>query len=324
MFAEQGKSVMRRLLIALGLMGLLSPAFAADYELPFPHGVPVLPASSPPPYVVGPPTPKYHWGGVYGGVQGGYSSATVNFGTAASEISYLLRNNPAILQDQQISQWPVLGSSSGDANGASFGGFIGYNYEWEDVITGLELNYNHFLSLSTSVNGSVTRTFNDSTNLPPGHDYNYTVTTSAQPSVHMTDIATFRARAGWEVGSFLPYAFAGLAVGRADTSTSATVSGSYYDVPTVQPAGTPQLGCLPVNMVDLRTGTCLPQTLNAGTVGTFQNGAFAYGVTTGLGVDIAVTTNLFVRGEFEYIFFTPVNSIQVSLWSARVGAGVKF
>jgi opacity protein-like surface antigen len=203
-----------------------------------------------------------------------------------------LRNNPAILQDQQISQWPVLSSSSssGDANGASFGGFIGYNYEWEDVITGLELNYNHFLSLSTSTNGSVQRTFNDSTNLPPGHDYNYTVNASAQSSLHMTDIATFRARAGWEAGSFLPYAFAGLAVGRADTSTSATVSGSYYDVPTVQPAGTPQLGCLPVYGVSPVTGTCPPQTLNVnpGTVGNFQNGAFAYGVATGLGMDIAV------------------------------------
>jgi outer membrane immunogenic protein len=315
---------MRRLLVALGLMGLISPAFAADYELPPP--VPIRPASSTPTYVVGPPKPQYHWGGVYGGIQGGYSSAVVNFGTAASEISALFRNNPAILQDQQISQWPVFSSSSADANSASLGGFIGYNYEWEDVILGLELNYNHFPSPSTSVNGSVTRSFNDSTNLPPGHDYNYTVTASAQSYMQITDIATFRARAGWEVGSFLPYAFGGLAVGRADTLTSAAVSGSYYDVPTVQPAGTPQLGCLPVNVVSPVTGTCLPQTLNVnpGTVGNFQNGAFAYGVATGLGMDIALSTNLFVRGEFEYIFFPPVNGMQVSLWSARVGAAVKF
>jgi opacity protein-like surface antigen len=47
-------------------------------------------------------------------------------------------------------------------------------------------------------------------------------------------------------------------------------------------------------------------------------------VTTGLGTDVALTSNLFVRGEFEYIFFAPVNGIQVSMWSARVGAGVKF
>jgi outer membrane immunogenic protein len=307
---------MRRLLVALGLMGLLSPAFAADYELPPP--VPMRPASSTPTYVVGPPKPQYHWGGVYGGVQGGYSSAVVNFGTAASEISAILRGT-AILQDQQISQWPVFSSSSGYPNSASFGGFIGYNYEWEDVITGLELNYNHLFSLSTSVNGSITRSFTDSTNLPAGHNDFYNLTVGAQSSIHITDIATFRARAGWEVGSFLPYGFAGLAVGRADTSTSAIVYGSYYDVPTVQPAPGPQLGCLPPGGPPCPTVPVGPIT-----DGTSQNGAFAYGVATGLGMDVALSTNLFVRGEFEYIFFPPVNGIQFSLWSARVGAGVKF
>jgi outer membrane immunogenic protein len=311
---------MRRLLIAFGLMGLVSPAFAADYELP------ILRGSSPPPVptpaVVGPPKPQYHWGGVYGGVQGGYSSAVVNFGTAASEISTLLRGT-AILQDQQISQWPVFSSNSGYPNSASFGGFIGYNYEWEDVITGLELNYNH-VSLSTSVNGSITRSFTDSTNLPAGHHYYYDpFTVSAQSSIHITDIATFRARAGWEAGSFLPYAFGGLAVGRADTSTSASVQYSYHDTPDVQTPPTPQLGCLPVNVVDA-TGACETQNVGPITDGSFQNGAFAYGVATGLGMDVALSTNLFVRGEVEYIFFPPVNGIQVSLWSARVGAGVKF
>jgi len=299
---------MRRLLVALGLMGLLSPAFAADYELPPP--VPIRPASSTPTYVVGPPKPQYHWGGVYGGVQGGYSSAVVNFGTAASEISTLLRGT-AILQDQQISQWPVFSTSYGDANSASFGGFIGYNYEWEDVILGLELNYNHFLSLSTSVNDSITRSFTDSTNLPAGHHDFYDLTVKAQSAIHITDIATFRARAGWEAGSFLPYAFGGLAVGRADTSTSATVSSSYYDVPDVQTPPTPQ----PIPLSPLQ----FDQTQATG-----QNGAYAYGVATGVGVDIALTSHVFARGELEYIFFPPVNGIQFSLWSARVGAGVKF
>ncbi len=312
---------MRRLLVALGLMGLVSPAFAADYELPVVPPIPIRPASPPPSYVVGPPRPQYHWGGVYGGVQGGYSSAAVNFaGTAASAISDLnILRGTAILQDQQISQWPVFSSSSSDANSASFGGFIGYNYEWEDVITGLELNYNHFLSLSTSINGLIKRSFTDSTNLPSGHNYFYDpFTVGVQSSIHITDIATFRVRAGWEAGSFLPYAFGGLAVGRADTSTSAYVSYSFQDVPNVQ---TPPLPCLTGYAMGGGCATVGPVT---DTNGTFQNGAYAYGVATGLGVDIAVTSHVFARGELEYIFFPPVNGIEFSLWSARVGAGVKF
>ena len=55
-----------------------------------------------------------------------------------------------------------------------------------------------------------------------------------------------------------------------------------------------------------------------------QSGQFAYGFATGLGLDFAVTANLFVRGEFEYIYFAPIDGIQVSLSNARVGAGVKF
>jgi outer membrane immunogenic protein len=86
---------------------------------------------------------------------------------------------------------------------------------------------------------------------------------------------------------------------------------SYFaiDIPDIETPPIPPLPNLSYNSV--------PQTGG-------QNGAFAYGVATGLGMDVALTSNLFVRGEFEYIFFPPVNSIQGSLWSARVGAGVKF
>ena len=69
---------MRRLLVALGLMGLLSPAFAADYELPGP--VPVLPASSTPTYVVGPPPIcVFTWTGCYAGVHAGGASVDNQF-----------------------------------------------------------------------------------------------------------------------------------------------------------------------------------------------------------------------------------------------------
>ena len=55
-----------------------------------------------------------------------------------------------------------------------------------------------------------------------------------------------------------------------------------------------------------------------------QNNAIAYGVATGLGVDIGLLPNVFLRGELEYVYLAPVNGIQVSVSSARVGAGVKF
>ena len=87
----------------------------------------------------------------------------------------------------------------------SVGAFLGYNVEWENVILGLEANYNRVSLNATS--SDYQRSFTDSTNLPAGHHYFYSLTTTAQSSLRMTDIATFRGRAGWEAGNFLPYAF---------------------------------------------------------------------------------------------------------------------
>jgi hypothetical protein len=97
---------------------------------------------APPTFRVVPPAPIYRWGGVYGGVPGGYSGSAINLGTAQAPIAFILRET-AIEQDQQISHWPVFDAASSATSG-SVGGFIGYNSEWENaLILGVELNYNH-------------------------------------------------------------------------------------------------------------------------------------------------------------------------------------
>ncbi len=55
-----------------------------------------------------------------------------------------------------------------------------------------------------------------------------------------------------------------------------------------------------------------------------QSNALLYGYSVGLGLDWAVTPNLFLRGEFEFVQFVPLNSLSVNVTSARVGAGLKF
>src|SRR5581483_5449954 len=109
--------------------------------------------------------------------------------------------------------------------------------------------------------------------------------------------------------NFLPYVFAGLAVARATTSTSATLQLSATDIPDSE---SPPL--TPLDPIPLTTTS----TTNA------QNNAIAYGVATGLGLDVGLLPNVFLRGELEYIYLAPVNGIQVSVASARLGAGLKF
>jgi len=50
----------------------------------------------------------------------------------------------------------------------------------------------------------------------------------------------------------------------------------------------------------------------------------AYGFTAGLGVDIAVLDNMFIRAEWEYTGFANVDDVLVNLNSVRAGVGVRF
>jgi outer membrane immunogenic protein len=55
-----------------------------------------------------------------------------------------------------------------------------------------------------------------------------------------------------------------------------------------------------------------------------QSNALLYGYSVGLGLDWAVMPNLFLRSEFEFVQFVPLDGITVNIISARVGAGLKF
>jgi len=247
----------------------------------------------------------YRWAGVYGGVDGGFASSTTNFGQAAGpEVAFILRET-AIEQDEQISNWSVLGTRHPE--NTMLGAFVGYNFEWNNIIFGPEVDYNH-ASLTATAQNSLTRSFSDSGGLPAGHNYYYTVFVGAESAFHMSDIATFRMRFGWDAGNFLPYSFFGLAVTRMSTTTAAVVSYTAVDFPDSE---TPPLTPLP----DLGPIT--------GSQANSQND-FAYGFATGLGLDVGLTPNIFVRGELEYIYFAPVTGIQMSMTSARIGAGLKF
>jgi outer membrane immunogenic protein len=292
---------MRRLFVALGLIGFLSPAFAADYELPILRGSDT--------YV--PPSPVYHWGGVYVGVQAGYSISQMDFGDAVgSMVSDILRSSTLAAD---VSNWTVLGHST--AASASYGGFIGYNFQWDEIVFGFEGNYNR-VSLGRSTGDSVSRIFIDNTGAPPGTTYQYAVTVSGSSSIHITDVATFRARTGWDAGQFLPYGFFGFALGSADVTRTATVSGTRTD--TTQQTVCVGLACgtQPV------TGPPVPLLLPGPQ--TDAEGMVAYGYTAGLGMDVALSANIFARAEYEYVGFAAVKGIVANINSFRVAAGVKF
>jgi outer membrane immunogenic protein len=279
---------MRWLICAGALLALTPRAYAGDFD------------------TLRGPMPAYNWSGFYGGGQVGYSTANMDLsGAVGPEVAFILRNT-TIEKDQDISGWSVLGSRHPANTG--FGGFVGYNVGWESVIFGGEINYNH-VSISAASSGGLTRQFTDSGNLPAGHHYFYTTTVQGDASASVTDIATFRTRIGWQADRFLPYGFAGLAVGRMQYSSAASVAYTATDFPDSE--NPPLTPLLPINQPAISDSNA-------------QRQAFVYGFTTGLGVDAAILPHVFVRGEYEFIYFFPLGGIQINVQSARVGVGYKF
>lgn len=288
--------------IVIVAFGALSLAQAAAADLPILRGP-----------IVGEVAPAYNWRGVYGGAQAGFSTANVDFtdhvrALVADEVRLL-----TIERDQQVSQWLVLPKKN--PVGGSFGAFVGYNWQWEDAIVGFEINYNR-TSLATSSGSSIERTFFDSNGLPSGHDYFYDVLVTGAASAHITDWGTFRARGGWAAGPFLPYGFVAFAVGRTDRSRSGSVAGTATDQPNPPPSPPPPAAC---------TANCpLPTLAISENQSDSRNGVFMYGAAAGLGVDIALLPNLFLRGEWEFAQFAPVEHMHIHINTVRTALGLKF
>lgn len=294
--SERMGPVMRRLVAAASITfaagSWATGAWAADYE---PSDFPTLRGSAP--YV--PAAPRHvNWGGFYGGGQVGYGASYMDFSKAGRSINAFDPNASFTAPFGSVSNWVSLGNDTGKA--ATYGAFIGYNLQLDDLILGIEANYNH-----TNLFGSAsdTQCYNTPTisgcspsaiTLGDGNPYNATVTATA--SMRITDYGTARLRAGWVADNILPYAMIGLAVGRAEVSRYATATGT--------PTG---------------AGAAFTRT-----EGTFNSSMLTWGYSAGLGVDMLIYRDLFVRAEYEFVQFFLVSDFRSQIHNGRLGLGMKF
>jgi outer membrane immunogenic protein len=277
---------MRRVIYALLAFAFAPSAFADD--LSWLTG----PQASNVPVVNG-------WAGVYIGGQVSYSSAGGDFSnTTQAPLAYALRDL-TLESEQQPSSWPVLGQANHSATG--FGGFVGYNTQFERLVLGVEANYDQANLSLIAPNSPISRMTSAG-----GNTYDVTITGSG--SVTDLDFGTLRARAGWALGNFLPYAFGGVAVGHADVNIAATASGQQNP---------PTTGAC----VSTSTPPCVPFSFT-GTAG--KNGEWMIGFSVGGGLDVALTRNVFLRAEYEYVQFAPIANLVVDVNTVRGGLGIKF
>ena len=267
------------------ICGAVSSARAADMP-----DIPILRGTQ------GLPNLTVNWQGFYVGGQGGYGSSSEDFNGSNANLLAVVISESGVLPVGVAQFNPIFGRQTDRSWG--YGVFGGYNSQWDDVVIGLEASYMHgpFGGTSTASGEFVSRA-------PLSDNLFHNAVVTSSTSMSITDMATFRARAAYAWGCFLPYMFGGFALGNADILRSAVLQDS-----------------VSVN----RGGPFSLLPLSSASLGVHDH--LIYGYTAGLGVDINLVGNLFMRAEWEYVRFATnlLNVTDPHLNTVRAGLGYKF
>jgi outer membrane immunogenic protein len=276
-------------------LALPQAATGADYL----RGSQIEQPAEPPPLFGG---GRFDWSGFYAGGGAGVSDTKFKPGEGLGELAnYAFRNTTLgaeVNMGSFISDLPEKRDS-----GAQFFGIVGYNYLFDDVVLGLEADYTRS-GHSYSVSDYIARrtTTSDATI----NDWSMSTNQGAK----LNDYATLRLRMGWAYGRLMPYATIGGAVGRFNTTS--TIQSSWYFYRTNPNTGAPEEGYA----AGYAPGT--PP------VGNTKKNVYAFGLAAGLGVDWALTDNLFLRAEYQIIRFAEVEGTTTTVNTGRVAAALKF
>ncbi|WP_354033023.1 outer membrane beta-barrel protein [Bradyrhizobium sp. S3.2.6] len=259
---------------------------------------------------------SHNWDGTYFGGGAGYSTDASDFSQSVVGLTnFIFRDS--VLQ-QPTANWSLMNKTN--TQSTNFNAFVGRNWQWYDAILSLEGTYTYFNNLATSTSGSNSLTIVN----PAGDTHaanvtdNYDVTLTGTAAAKVKDMITLRGRVGWDGGDFMPYAFAGAAVGRMDVSRSVTSTVDLRQDVT----NSIVVGGVTVTSTTFGAPQAVPAQSQAQTQR--RTNAFAVGWTAGLGVEYCIWDGLFARVEYEYVKFSPVMNTSVTLNNARVGLGYKF
>lgn len=236
-----------------------------------------------------------NWEGFYVGGQASYGTTDSNFTNSTKGVVDQLLAVTLVNSGMQVSGWPALTKQS--SHGQGYGGFVGYNWQWTDVVLGLEANYvkGNFRNSDSNETNPIERCMTLS-------DTRYhCVAYQADAAIAIRDLGSARARAGWSIGGFLPYMFGAVSLGQADITRAAAITDR---VSTAPPPTGVYIGTNYDSKIDV------------------LRGHFIYGYGGGLGIDMMLYDGLFVRAEWEYLKFAA--PIDTSVSAVRGGLGYKF
>src|SRR5213079_730363 len=123
----------------------------------------------------------------------------------------------AVLNGTPVTSHTSTPLGNQDSTSKHFGGFIGYNTQWDSAVISIEGTYNWLDKSLTATNG-ISGGF-----APAANFLNYTAV--GTDTARIIDYGTLRVRGGWATNSFfMPYATFGLAIGRMDINRNVVVT----------------------------------------------------------------------------------------------------
>jgi outer membrane immunogenic protein len=293
-------------------LSTVAPAWAADLDYGVLRGPEYEPAA-----------PVVDWSGLYFGAHAGYTSASNGFRNVYQEmISDALHDTTA---ESIFNASTLLRTQSVRAGGTSFGGFAGVNYQFDETVLGLEVDYTSFGKVGISSDSrSIFR-------LLDSGDYQ-AVSFRGKSSTQIDDFGTIRARAGYALGNFLPYVTGGLAIGRALITDrvdyqyygySQTTYTSNLTALAGQKANVSNFGYARFSQTNPTIGT--GETVAADRVPLIRaKTKVVAGIALGAGLEFALTQNIVLRGEYQYVLFNDFDGHKANINTVRGGAAVKF
>jgi outer membrane immunogenic protein len=224
--------------------------------------------------------------GYYIGAFGGYGTSDMNLRDVGQKATRTLYQKYAITGSGLPSDLFSFGEDEDQST--VWGAYAGVNYQYEDVTWGFEVDYTH-ADLSAKKAGTQFGAFNFTSN---GSSVSAAITDSVA-TARIRDYITLRGRAGYVTGIFMPYLTAGLAIAKTDVTSTATA---------------------------VTTSTTLPIL----TTSYVKKEKYNLGVAAGLGVDVAVTPNVVLRGEYQLVYLPEINGAEASIHTVRAGGALKF
>lgn len=288
---------MRHSLAILGfgfVVALSAPARSADM--------------APPPALRGPlpiTESTIDWNGFYvGGTWAfGNGNASRNRGRTGPAIEQIVAGSAV---EQSIRQQPLTTSGQNQDAFMAFGAFAGYNFVVDDMVLGVEADY-HKSQLTASNTGFGSGRTDDRISGTITSFESWSA--NSRSTLKITDYGSLRGRFGYAWGNLMPYLTAGVAVARVGYTDAATVNGisTQIDINTTPTTVTNTPIDFNPNSFTIRRGTSLK-----------------VGYALGAGIDWALTSNVFLRGELQHLRFANIGGFDVAINSAKVGAGLKF